>query len=110
MHPLLARRQRHPAVQALTRAATNARGVSSNAAGLSTLGSLAHYRGDMKITEDVTELMTMYAWEPTYLRDFTEFLSVPTKAATRQSLGLVSLSEGATLFKIVETATAATLA
>lgn len=110
MHPLLARSQRDAKVEALTRAASSARYMSSGRIGLTALGSLSHYQGDKKVTEDATELLTMYVWSPDYLRDYTAFLANPTYEQTRRSLGIVSLSEGATLYTIIQQAAAAALA
>jgi hypothetical protein len=109
MHPLLADAQHHATVRALTAAAMKIRDNSDGALGLTTLGSLDHYEGDKKVTEDATELMTMFAWSPDYFEEYANFLANPKAVDLRRKLGLVSLSENTVLYDIVSSASEAAL-
>jgi hypothetical protein len=109
MHPLVAATQHEESVQALTAVAMHTREISENSAGLTSLGSLDHYNGDKKVTEDVTELMTMFTWDPDYFGEYTDFLADAKNTDLQRNLGLVSLRDGANLYAIVADATVTAL-
>jgi hypothetical protein len=101
VHSYLFLSQNSSAGENLLRATTNVRRATGGEQGLSALGSLDFYRGDDKIIEDATELITMYAWSPGYASEFTEFLASPDHAKTRNEVGLVSMATSKPLLGII---------
>lgn len=92
-HSFLFLIQHSEQAQSLMRTAANIRRSSNGQRGLTALGSLDHYQGDSKVIEDATEIMTMYAWNPDYMAEFTGFLANPSQASAREAVGLISLSQ-----------------
>jgi hypothetical protein len=106
IHPLLAETQFDPAVQALTEQAADLRDSSG---GSTPLGSLGMYVGNKKITEDVTEMMNMFAWSPAYAREYADFLADGRLRRLHQSIGVVTITSGPALYSRIARATEAAI-
>ena len=74
--------------------------------GLTVLGSLDYYRESHRFIEDSAELVAMYAWDPGYLAEYTNFLANPDYGRLHSTLNLQSLSAKAAdeVFHVVEAA------
>ncbi len=103
-HSFLFLTQQSESTQRLLQLVTDVRGATEGVKGLTALGSLDFYKGDKKIVEDTTELMTMYAWDPDYAEEFTDFLAQPEARLVRNRVGLVSVSNSAPIFEILSAA------
>jgi hypothetical protein len=110
-HKLLFDTADTPSVGKLEDMANACRLDSQGHRGLSGLGSLQHYRGGHKAREDMVELMTMYAYDPGYLAEFTTFLGDRRVDGVKEQVGLSPLSPAAAdaLYYAVEAAVTANL-
>ncbi len=83
--------------QALLQAAQATREATDGNLGLTALGSLDYYKAQgvrTQLIEDSVEFMNMFAWEPGYASEFTDFLADPSMSPVRDEVGLVTLSQG----------------
>jgi hypothetical protein len=98
-------------MDALTDVTFGVRGNSRGRNGLSGLGSLPHYRGAYKAREDTVELLTMYAYDPGLLAEFTTFLADRRMDGVKEQVGLSSLdtSSADALYYAVEAAATSNL-
>lgn len=89
-------------IQALLKTARAVRGVNRNL-GLTAIGSLAFYDDSMRFREDTAELLSMYAFDPQYLRRYLSYLGDAANTAALNQVGIASVPgfEG-DLFKLVE--------
>lgn len=110
MHSFLFLVQSSDEAKPLRRAAAEVRNRYSGIVGLTALGSLDFYSGESKVTEDTTELMTMYAWDPALMAEYAVFLGDPSQKKTRDRTGLVAISGSAVLYDLVAQAVDGNLA
>jgi len=100
-----------PSVDSLTDVTFALRGDSQGRRGLSGLGSLPHFRGAYKAREDTVELLTMYAYDPGFLAEFTTFLADRKTDDIKERVGLSPLdtSSADALYYAVEAAVTSNL-
>lgn len=92
-HSFLTLTQEAPATSFLKQTAIDIRTEGDGDTGITPLGSQKfYYKGtNKKAKEDVTELITMYAWSPDYAAGYLEYLADPRFATDKLQRGLVSL-------------------
>jgi len=95
-----------PSMDRLTDVTFGLRDSSQGHYGLSGLGSLPHYEGAYKAREDTVELLTMYAYDPGHLAEFTNFLADRRTDGVKERAGLTPLdsSSADALYLAVEAA------
>lgn len=100
-----------PSMDNLTDVTFGLRDDSQGRRGLSGLGSLPHYRGAYKACEDTVELLTMYAYDPGLLAEFTTFLADRRTDGIKEQIGLSPLDTSSAdgLYYAVEAAVTSNL-
>jgi hypothetical protein len=106
LHVVLERTADTPSMDALTDAVFNTRGSAYGQYGLSGLGSLDYYQGQYKAREDTVELLTMYAYDPGMLAEYTNFLADESVMPALGDYGLIPLdpSNADYIFRLTESA------
>lgn len=96
-------------IQDLLKTARSIRRVNQHL-GLTAIGSLPFYGDDMRYHEDTAELLSMYAFNPAYLRRYCDFLGNPNNATTLNPVGVTVVpGYSAELFELVQSAVTETV-
>jgi hypothetical protein len=105
LHSYVYLNQHDSANTRLNTAISSIREASDGARGITGVGSHPHYQGKKaKVIEDLTEIQTMYAWDPNYAREFVDFLADPTFESERNRIGLQGVGSPDVLFGLIEDA------